>query len=229
MFDKPWEKRSLEITEKVVSALKEQGISKQELASRLGVTPQYVSKIVHGGENLTLETISRLETALGISLGGASKAFSRVESARADAAFHKFLPGETDPAVSVRKALLFENNIPAEVSEARIIYSSETSAAPASGTVTILSKAQYQCFGKICVDTELAFAFRVDSLESSVRKSGEGVLEVEDGLLEELLPRALDMTRGFISALVRGTGLLALPLPSFSAGYLKSKNSFKTI
>ena len=34
----------------------------------IGVSPQYVNKIVKGKENLTLDTISKLEQALGIKL-----------------------------------------------------------------------------------------------------------------------------------------------------------------
>jgi len=34
----------------------------------MGVTPQYINKIVKGKENLTLETIAKIEKALGITL-----------------------------------------------------------------------------------------------------------------------------------------------------------------
>jgi transcriptional regulator with XRE-family HTH domain len=43
-------------------------MSQKELAERIGVSPQQVSKIVKGNENLTLETISKLEAALGVPL-----------------------------------------------------------------------------------------------------------------------------------------------------------------
>ncbi|MBO8474463.1 MAG: helix-turn-helix transcriptional regulator, partial [Bacteroidetes bacterium] len=35
------------------------------LADKMGVKAQYISRIVKGTENLTLETISKLEKALG--------------------------------------------------------------------------------------------------------------------------------------------------------------------
>lgn len=229
MFDLPWEKKSLEITEKVVSALKEQGVSKQELAARLGVTPQYVSKIVHGGENLTLETISKLEAALGISLGGRTRTFSRYASSRSDASFHKYSQGDADPRLSVRKALIFENNIPSGCVETMIMYSTQTVPSPDSDILAVTAKAQYQCTGRICVDVELTMEFSVPGLASSVRTSPEGGLEVEDGLCEEILPRALDISRGFISALVCRTPLLNFPLPSFTPEWLKSRNTFKPI
>jgi len=229
MFDKPWEKRSLEITGKVVSALKEKGVSKQELASRLGVTPQYVSKIVHGGENLTLETISKLEEALGISLSGETpRSFTRYASLRGDASFHRYSAEDADPAVSVRKALVFENNIPEDVDGTMILYSTLTAPDVQEGKVEILTKTQYQCRAKICVDVELSLSFAVPGLETSLRKSPEGGIEIENGLLETLLPRALDMTRGFVCALVCKTPLLGIPLPSFDPEWLKSRNTIKS-
>ena len=66
--DAPWLRKSTRIAVRVLSRLKELGMSQKELAEKLKVTPQYVSKIVKGNENLTLETICGLETALGITL-----------------------------------------------------------------------------------------------------------------------------------------------------------------
>lgn len=69
-----WEKedlyveKSTKIALSVLSVLREQNITKKELADKMGVSAQYVSKIVKGSENLTLETISKLENALGIEL-----------------------------------------------------------------------------------------------------------------------------------------------------------------
>ena len=60
-----WTRKSSLIALKVNAALDRLKLTKQELASRLGVSPQYVSRIVKGGENLTLETVARLEKALG--------------------------------------------------------------------------------------------------------------------------------------------------------------------
>jgi ribosome-binding protein aMBF1 (putative translation factor) len=53
---------------KIIHRLKETGISKRELASKMGCSPQYVSKLVKGSENLTLETIARLENVLKIDI-----------------------------------------------------------------------------------------------------------------------------------------------------------------
>lgn len=48
--------------------LRANGITQKELAERLGYSPQYVSKILKGSENLTLETITKIEKVLGIKL-----------------------------------------------------------------------------------------------------------------------------------------------------------------
>lgn len=66
--NREWLKRSAIIAIHVLSALKRQNLSQKELADKLKVSPQQVSKIVKGQENLTLETISALETALGIKI-----------------------------------------------------------------------------------------------------------------------------------------------------------------
>ncbi len=65
-----WLKHSRIIAVRINIFLKSSGMQKQELATLLNVSPQQVSKIVKGRENLTLQTISKIEKALGISLLG---------------------------------------------------------------------------------------------------------------------------------------------------------------
>jgi ribosome-binding protein aMBF1 (putative translation factor) len=66
--NKNWLKKSSGIAIKVLRALSDQGISQKRLAEKMEVSAQYINKIVKGSENLSLETISKLETALGIRL-----------------------------------------------------------------------------------------------------------------------------------------------------------------
>lgn len=54
----------LEITEVLSEALAKEGITKAELASRLGKTKGFVSQILAGGRNLTLRTIADVADAL---------------------------------------------------------------------------------------------------------------------------------------------------------------------
>ena len=63
-----WLKQSSKIAFRILSELDEKGLSQKELALRMNVSPQYVSKIVKGKENLSLETIWKIEEALGITL-----------------------------------------------------------------------------------------------------------------------------------------------------------------
>ena len=46
----------------------DQSITQVELAKRMGCTQQYVSNLLKGSSNMTLETIARLENALSIDL-----------------------------------------------------------------------------------------------------------------------------------------------------------------
>ena len=64
--NREWLKKSAVIAVKILDALKEQSLSQRDLAQRMNISPQQINKIVKGTENLTLETISNLEAALGI-------------------------------------------------------------------------------------------------------------------------------------------------------------------
>ena len=63
-----WLNKSAKIAFKVLRTIRYIGLSQKDLAEKLGVSPQQVSKILKGQENLTLETIDKLEKALNISL-----------------------------------------------------------------------------------------------------------------------------------------------------------------
>lgn len=54
----------LEITEALTEAMERAGVSKAELARRLGKTRGFVSQILAGGRNLTLRTIADVGDAL---------------------------------------------------------------------------------------------------------------------------------------------------------------------
>lgn len=61
-----WLKYSRYITLQVMRAMEEQSVTQVELAKRMGCTQQYVSNLLKGSSNMTLETIARLEKALSI-------------------------------------------------------------------------------------------------------------------------------------------------------------------
>jgi transcriptional regulator with XRE-family HTH domain len=58
------EKLSLAVTEELARVMREKGITKKELAERLGVSKARVSNILNGSPNLTLRTLATLSTAL---------------------------------------------------------------------------------------------------------------------------------------------------------------------
>ena len=63
-----WLHHSQKIAVKVLLQMKQMGLTQKALAERMNCTQQYVSKILKGKENMSLETLSKLEDALGIDL-----------------------------------------------------------------------------------------------------------------------------------------------------------------
>jgi transcriptional regulator with XRE-family HTH domain len=63
-----WLMYSQKIAIVVLMTLKSNNITQKELAKKMGVSPQYVNKLVKGKEKLNIETIAKLEEALAISL-----------------------------------------------------------------------------------------------------------------------------------------------------------------
>lgn len=66
--NKEWLSLSSDIALKVMDEMDKLGIKGNDLAKRMGVSPQHVSKILKGRENLKLETIAKLNEALGVKL-----------------------------------------------------------------------------------------------------------------------------------------------------------------
>lgn len=63
-----WSKKASDIAVKILLHLRKSHISQTDLAEKMGVSRQYISKIIQGKENLGLSTICKLEEVLGISL-----------------------------------------------------------------------------------------------------------------------------------------------------------------
>ena len=71
-----WLKYARFITLQVLRTMDEQAVTQAELAKRMGCSQQYVSNLLKGSSNMTLETIARLERALNIDI--IQSTFSRV-------------------------------------------------------------------------------------------------------------------------------------------------------
>ena len=63
-----WLQHSQKIAVKVLVHMKQEGLTQKALAERMKCTQQYVSKILKGKENMSLDILSKLEAALGIRL-----------------------------------------------------------------------------------------------------------------------------------------------------------------
>jgi transcriptional regulator with XRE-family HTH domain len=67
-----WSDKSAKIAIRILREIRAQkpinGMSQKMLAHQMGVSAQYINKVVKGQENLTLETISNIEEVLGILL-----------------------------------------------------------------------------------------------------------------------------------------------------------------
>lgn len=62
------EKLVLEINEEICRLMHEQGLNRSDLANRLGVKRQFITKILNGNPNLTLLTLVKIAVALGAKL-----------------------------------------------------------------------------------------------------------------------------------------------------------------
>ena len=63
-----WLQYSQKIAVKILFRMKQTELTQQALAERMNCTQQYVSKILKGNENLSLDTLSKLEEVLGMNL-----------------------------------------------------------------------------------------------------------------------------------------------------------------
>ena len=63
-----WLEYSRHITFQVLRAMDKRSVTQVELAKHMGCTQQYISNLLKGNSNMTLETIARLENALNIDI-----------------------------------------------------------------------------------------------------------------------------------------------------------------
>jgi len=66
--NKKWLNYSSQIARRILAKIEENNLSQADLARALDVSPQQISKIVKGKENLTLETIAKISSAIGTEL-----------------------------------------------------------------------------------------------------------------------------------------------------------------
>ncbi len=61
-----WLRKSRKVALTIIDYMQQNNISRTDLAHKLGVTPQYVSKILSGTVNFSFKTIADLEAKLNI-------------------------------------------------------------------------------------------------------------------------------------------------------------------
>ncbi|MCM1067990.1 MAG: helix-turn-helix domain-containing protein [Muribaculaceae bacterium] len=62
-----WLRWSRQLALTLIGYMQDNGMKRADLALKLGVTPQYVSKLLSGTENLSFKSIANIEDKLGIS------------------------------------------------------------------------------------------------------------------------------------------------------------------
>ena len=65
---KDWEKYSQQIVLAMSKRMAELGMTQQMLAEKMNCTQQYVSKVLKGQKNMSLETLCKIESTLGIEI-----------------------------------------------------------------------------------------------------------------------------------------------------------------
>lgn len=74
--NREWLRMSQDIAINILGYLRRTKTSQKDLAERMGVSPAYIAKLVKGGENLSLETICKLQKATGLTLIHTSEPFA---------------------------------------------------------------------------------------------------------------------------------------------------------
>ncbi len=68
IVNKEWLRYSQNIAMRMLDKMEADGITQKQLAERMECRQQYISKILKGCENLSLETMAKIEYALGITI-----------------------------------------------------------------------------------------------------------------------------------------------------------------
>ena len=68
MANKSWLRYSQRIAMMMLDRMEELGMTQKSLATKMGCSQQYISKVLKGTENLSIETISKIESALELEI-----------------------------------------------------------------------------------------------------------------------------------------------------------------
>lgn len=68
MANKSWLRYSQRIAMMMLDRMEELGFTQKSLATKMGCSQQYISRVLKGTENLSIETISKIESALELEI-----------------------------------------------------------------------------------------------------------------------------------------------------------------
>lgn len=68
MANKSWLRYSQRIAMMMLDRMEELGLTQKSVAAKMGCSQQYVSRVLKGTENLSIETVSKIESALGLAI-----------------------------------------------------------------------------------------------------------------------------------------------------------------
>lgn len=68
MANKSWLRYSQLIAMMMLDRMEKLGLNQKSLAERMGCSQQYVSRVLKGTENLSIETIAKIESALELEI-----------------------------------------------------------------------------------------------------------------------------------------------------------------
>lgn len=68
MANRSWLRYSQRIAMVMLDKMEEAGLTQNSLAERMGCSQQYISRVLKGKENLSIETICKIEAALDIDI-----------------------------------------------------------------------------------------------------------------------------------------------------------------
>ena len=68
MANKSWLRYSQHIAMMMLDRMEELELTQKSVAERMGCSQQYISRVLKGTENLSIETIAKIESALGLEI-----------------------------------------------------------------------------------------------------------------------------------------------------------------
>lgn len=68
MDNRSWLRYSQHIAMMMLDKMEELGLTQKSVAERMGCSQQYISRVLKGTENLSIETISKIEDALKLEI-----------------------------------------------------------------------------------------------------------------------------------------------------------------